>query len=194
MYACLLLHLNNGTDRDLGSPSCSCSRSLWLFFMGLASILRSSILCAHPSINSTLYLLFAAFPIVYQQQRGWSPGVGNLAFIGKRVHHRHVFVLISAYRCCGRLCDWSLVLRVGLSSKANAMVALTNMQPRFYENPRYSRIADQYDGFAPPEARLHIALIGAVLLPIGVFVFAWTAAPTSIPWIISMIATVPFGT
>jgi hypothetical protein len=162
--------------------------------MGLASILRSSILCAHPSINSTLYLLFAAFPIVYQQQRGWSPGVGNLAFIGKRVHHKHVFVLISAYRCCGRLCDWSLVLRVGLSPKAIAMVALTNMQPRFYENPRYSRIADQYDGFAPPEARLHIALIGAVLLPIGVFVFAWTAAPTSIPWIISMIATVPFGT
>jgi hypothetical protein len=113
MYACLLLHLNNGTDRDLGSLLCSCSRFLWLFFMGLASILRSSILCAHPSINSTLYLLFAAFPIVYQQQRGWSPGVGNLAFIGKRVHHKHVFVLISAYRCCGRLCDWSLVLRVG---------------------------------------------------------------------------------
>jgi hypothetical protein len=31
----------------------------------------------------TLYLLFAAFPIVYEQERGWSVGVGGLAFIGK---------------------------------------------------------------------------------------------------------------
>ncbi|CCM05490.1 uncharacterized protein FIBRA_07711 [Fibroporia radiculosa] len=29
-----------------------------------------------------LYAFFAAFPIVFQEQRGWSPGVGGLAFIG----------------------------------------------------------------------------------------------------------------
>ena len=33
-------------------------------------------------IYGTLYLMFAAFPIVYQQQRGWSPGIGGLAFLG----------------------------------------------------------------------------------------------------------------
>lgn len=33
-------------------------------------------------IYGTLYMLFAAFPIVYQQQRGWSPGIGGLSFIG----------------------------------------------------------------------------------------------------------------
>lgn len=27
-------------------------------------------------------MLFGAFPIVFQQQRGWSPGVGGLAFLG----------------------------------------------------------------------------------------------------------------
>ena len=33
-------------------------------------------------IYGTLYMLFGAYPIVYQRQRGWSPGIGGLAFIG----------------------------------------------------------------------------------------------------------------
>jgi hypothetical protein len=33
-------------------------------------------------IYGTLYLLFAAFPVVYEQQRGWSAGVGALPFLG----------------------------------------------------------------------------------------------------------------
>ncbi|GAO13646.1 uncharacterized protein UV8b_01730 [Ustilaginoidea virens] len=33
-------------------------------------------------IYGTLYMLFAAFPIVYQQHRGWNEGVGGLAFLG----------------------------------------------------------------------------------------------------------------
>ncbi|OTA54163.1 MFS general substrate transporter [Hypoxylon sp. EC38] len=33
-------------------------------------------------IYGTLYMLFAAFPIVYQQGRGWSAGIGGLAFLG----------------------------------------------------------------------------------------------------------------
>lgn len=33
-------------------------------------------------IYGTLYMLFAAFPIVYQVNRGWSPGIGGLAFLG----------------------------------------------------------------------------------------------------------------
>jgi multidrug resistance protein len=36
-------------------------------------------------IYGTLYMLFAAYPIVFQQQRGWSPGIGGLAFIGVAV-------------------------------------------------------------------------------------------------------------
>ena len=36
-------------------------------------------------IYGTLYMLFGAFPIVYQQNRGWSPGIGGLAFIGVAV-------------------------------------------------------------------------------------------------------------
>ena len=36
-------------------------------------------------IYGTLYMLFAAFPIVYQEGRGWSPGIGGLAFLGVAV-------------------------------------------------------------------------------------------------------------
>lgn len=36
-------------------------------------------------IYGTLYMMFGAFPIVYQQQRGWSPGIGGLAFLGVMV-------------------------------------------------------------------------------------------------------------
>ncbi|EFQ34146.1 major facilitator superfamily transporter [Colletotrichum graminicola] len=36
-------------------------------------------------IYGTLYMLFAAFPIVYQQERGWSQGVGGLPFLGLMV-------------------------------------------------------------------------------------------------------------
>ncbi|KAI0836315.1 MFS general substrate transporter [Hypoxylon sp. FL0890] len=33
-------------------------------------------------VYGTLYMLFAAFPIVYQENRGWSSGIGGLAFLG----------------------------------------------------------------------------------------------------------------
>lgn len=32
-----------------------------------------------------LYMQFTSFPIVYQQVRGWSPGIAALAFIGLSV-------------------------------------------------------------------------------------------------------------
>lgn len=33
-------------------------------------------------VYGTLYMLFGAFPIVFQQNRGWSQGVGGLSFLG----------------------------------------------------------------------------------------------------------------
>ena len=36
-------------------------------------------------VYGTLYMLFAAFPIVYQETRGWSQGIGGLAFLGVAV-------------------------------------------------------------------------------------------------------------
>ena len=36
-------------------------------------------------VYGTLYMMFAAFPIVFQQNRGWSEGIGGLAFLGVAV-------------------------------------------------------------------------------------------------------------
>ncbi|EME41980.1 hypothetical protein DOTSEDRAFT_117678, partial [Dothistroma septosporum NZE10] len=46
-------------------------------------------------IYGTLYLCFSAFPIVYQVKRGWSSGIGGLAFMGIMVG----FLAGCAYIC-----------------------------------------------------------------------------------------------
>jgi multidrug resistance protein len=108
-------------------------------------------------IYGTLFMLFGAFPIVYQEKRGWSEGVGGLAFIG---------VLVG------------MILSVIYS---------------ILDNKRYKNTAKKSKGgHAPPEARLPPAMVGSILLPIGLFWFAWTNSP-SIHWSVSIIASAPFG-
>ncbi|KAI4868475.1 MFS general substrate transporter [Hypoxylon rubiginosum] len=107
-------------------------------------------------IYGTLYMMFAAFPIVFQQQRGWSPGIGGLAFLG---------------------------VAVGMMSAVFFSI---------YDNSRYAKVSAAHGGHAPPEARLPSALIGSVLLPIGLFWFAWTNGP-EIHWIVCIIASAFFA-
>ena len=61
-----------------------------------------------------------------------------------------------------------------------------------YDNKRYQKISDAHNGFAPPESRLPAAMLGGIMLPIGLFWFAWTNYP-SIHWIASIAAGAPFG-
>lgn len=103
-------------------------------------------------------MLFGAFPIVFQQLRGWSPGVSGLAFIG---------------------------VLVGFN--------LALLYTILIENPRYNRNLVKAGGFLPAEQRLHPAMLGGLMLPIGLFSFAWTAAPASIHWIAPIICSAPFG-
>ncbi|KAJ5553804.1 hypothetical protein N7513_003763 [Penicillium frequentans] len=107
-------------------------------------------------IYGTLYMLFAAFPIVYEEYRGWNQGVSGLAFLGIMV---------------------GMLLAVIYS---------------LWDNKRYIRTQDQHDGFAPPEARLPPVMLASIAIPIGLFWFAWTNAP-SIHWSVSIIAGAPFG-
>ncbi|KAK4123426.1 MFS general substrate transporter [Parathielavia appendiculata] len=107
-------------------------------------------------IYGTLYLLFAAFPIVFQQQRGWSAGIGGLAFIGVAVGM--------------------------LFAVAIAMV----------DNRRYVRVAAAHGGRAPPEARLPPAILGSVLLPVGLFWFAWTNG-SDVHWVVPIVASAFFA-
>lgn len=52
----------------------------WILLFTEPIVLLLSIYMA--IIYGTLYMLFAAYPIVYQEARGWSQGIGGLAFIG----------------------------------------------------------------------------------------------------------------
>jgi hypothetical protein len=52
----------------------------WILLVFEPIVLMLSVYMA--IIYGTLYLLFGAFPIVYEQGRGWNPGVGGLAFLG----------------------------------------------------------------------------------------------------------------
>ncbi|GAB7348424.1 hypothetical protein MBLNU459_g6849t2 [Dothideomycetes sp. NU459] len=52
----------------------------WLLLFTEPIVLLLSIYMA--IIYGTLYMLFAAFPIVYQENRHWSAGIGGLAFLG----------------------------------------------------------------------------------------------------------------
>ncbi|KAL1394230.1 major facilitator superfamily domain-containing protein [Phyllosticta capitalensis] len=55
----------------------------WILLFREPIVLLLSIYMA--IIYGTLYMLFAAFPIVYQQVRGWSQGIGGLSFLGVAV-------------------------------------------------------------------------------------------------------------
>jgi multidrug resistance protein len=107
-------------------------------------------------IYGTLYGLFAAFPVVFQRGRHFTPGEGGLAFLG-----------------------------VGLG-----IVIATSLTP--ISNKIYYRAMEKGNGVAPPEARLIMGCVGAVLLPVSMTWFAWTTYP-SIHYMVPIIAGVPFG-
>jgi len=120
-----------------------------------------------------LYLFFTAYPIVFQQNRGWSgtspyrvsklaltfaEGISGLAFLGIGVG----LLIGNALNPLGKILYNRAVHKAGPG------------------------------GNVPPECRLPMACAGAVMLPIGLFVFAWTSTP-NLHWIVPIIASVPFG-
>ncbi|ETW85534.1 major facilitator superfamily [Heterobasidion irregulare TC 32-1] len=107
---------------------------------------------------ATLYAEFSAFPIVFQEHRGFTAGEGGLAFLGIGV---------------------GVVLGTALAPIQNRL---------------YWRAMDKSEsGHAPPEARLYLSIVGAILLPAGLFWFAWTTFP-SIHWIVPILGGIPLGT
>lgn len=70
-------------QKSLGSELKTAVSRPWVLLLREPIVLLLSIYMA--IIYGTLYMMFAAFPIVYQQNRGWSEGVGGLAFIGVAV-------------------------------------------------------------------------------------------------------------
>jgi hypothetical protein len=107
-------------------------------------------------IYGTMYMCFAAFPIVFQNGRGWSQGIGGLAFTGTVI---------------------------------GVMLAILSF---VFEDKRYARASRSRDAPLEPEDRLPPAMVGSILIPIGLFWFAWTSFP-SVHWAASIAGTVFFA-
>lgn len=76
------MEVDNGA-KTIGAEFKTALSRPWLLLFREPIVLLLSIYMA--IIYGTLYMMFAAFPIVYQEDRGWSPGIGGLAFIGVAV-------------------------------------------------------------------------------------------------------------
>lgn len=146
-------------DRDQGRTSVgeafvTSLQRPWVLLFREPIVLLLSIYMA--IVYGTLYMLFGAFPIVYQQHRGWNEGIGGLSFLGVLVGMLFATVL------------------------------------NLFDNKRYAKVSAAHGGFAPPETRLPVVMIGGIAIPIGLFWFAWTNDP-SVHWMASISAGVPFG-
>ena len=108
-------------------------------------------------IYGILYLFFEAYPIAFQEVRGWNNGVGALPFLGITI---------------------GVILGV-------AIITYTS-------NTRFKRKMEANGGKPIPEERLIPMIVGAFLLPIGLFWFAWTSNP-HISWVPQVIAGIPTG-
>lgn len=118
-----------------------------------------------------LFAFFAAFPLVFQspypeiQIYHFSQGESGLVF---------------------------LAIGVGLVLAWTIFIALD----QWIYVPRAKRViasgANQRSLLLPPEQRVHSAAVGCLMLPIGLFWFAWTAR-SDIHWIVPVLACIPFG-
>jgi DHA1 family multidrug resistance protein-like MFS transporter len=107
-------------------------------------------------IYGIIYLFFEAYPITFQEERGWNLGVGALPF---------------------------LALTIGVVFGAIFVSYLTMT--------RFARKMKKH-GRVVPEERLPPMILGAVMLPIGLFWFAWTSSP-HITWVPQVLAGIPIG-
>ncbi|KAF8193757.1 MFS general substrate transporter [Pholiota molesta] len=70
------------------------------------------------------------------------------------------------------------------------MIMSISTQP--FWNRYYRRTAEKHGGTVPPESRLLMGEIGGVLIPLGLFWLAFTTYH-GVPWIVPILASVPFG-
>ncbi|CAN8104512.1 unnamed protein product [Discula destructiva] len=126
---------------------------LLLFFEPIVALLTLFL----SVVQGTMFLLFAAYPIVFQDTRGWPQGMASLPF-----------------------------LAVALG------IVLALIYSAVYDQGRYAKIVNKCNGKPSPEARLPPAMLGSVCLPLGLFWFAWTNAPSTF-WLVSVSAGVFTG-
>ncbi|KAG2101785.1 major facilitator superfamily domain-containing protein [Suillus cothurnatus] len=114
-------------------------------------------------ILGILYLAFQAFPVIFEDIHGFNMQSTGLTFIGIGLG---MLSAISTQPFWNRGVPFSLIL--------------------------YARETAKYNGDPPPEMRLIMGQVGAILVPVGLFWLAFTTYP-QVHWIAPIIASVPFG-
>ncbi|KAF5644108.1 multidrug resistance [Fusarium sp. NRRL 52700] len=103
-----------------------------------------------------LYMFFVAYPIVFEEGKGFSPGISGLMF---------------------------------LPIMGGIVVGLVGAP---FVNRHYNKLRAQHTGLPPPELRLIPMIWGCWLIPIGVFIFAWTSYD-NLTWVGPCLAGLPIG-
>jgi hypothetical protein len=122
---------------------------------------------------SIMYCFFVAFPIVFETVYGFDHGLQGLTFFGLGVGVLIAIIIIilnSKYIYAPRAARWK---------KQHAQEHGDSKTKSAAPTP-------------PPEWRLFIAFPGSILLPVSLFLFAWTARPL-VHWIVPVIAEALFG-
>lgn len=119
------------------------------------------------------YSFFVAFPTVFEDAYGFNLGSQGLTFLGLGVG-----ILIA-------------IVSIIINSKfiyAPLALRWKKRTPNAHGESKTKSVAST----PPPEYRLFTAFPGSMLIPISLFLFAWTARP-SVPWIVPVIAEALFG-
>ncbi|EJU03367.1 MFS general substrate transporter [Dacryopinax primogenitus] len=103
-----------------------------------------------------LYMFFVAYPVVYQEGKGYSASITGLMFI-------------------------PLAIGVVASAVCSPII-----------NKHYLHLVKKHFGRPPPEVRLIPMMIFCWLIPVGLFIFAWTSYPR-LHWIGPAIGGFPVG-
>jgi hypothetical protein len=122
------------------------------------------------------YSFFVAFPTVFEEVYGFNLGSQGLTFLGLGVGifvGLAILILNNIYIYRPRVARWRAHASEKNSADGNSITTNAVSTP-------------------PPEWRLVVAFPGSLLIPIALFMFAWTARP-SVPWIVPIIAEALFG-
>jgi len=103
-----------------------------------------------------LYMFFVAYPIIFQEGKGYSAGITGLMFIP---------------------------IAIGVAMSAVCAPAV---------NRHYLSMVHKYNGKPPAEVRLIPMMLSCWLIPIGLFIFAWTSYPR-LTWVGPCLAGWPVG-
>jgi MFS family permease len=118
------------------------------------------------------YTFFAAFPLIFEEFYGFNLGQVGLTFLGLGVGVIPGFIILIVFTIKFYK-PWVIELK---STHAKAVRAA---QAAGEDAPKSS-------GVVPPEWRLILAIPASILMPVSLFLFAWTAGITH--WIVPVIA------